>query len=158
MSVGAIRARAQAFDARNRLTGGLTGLLLVAIVGIELWQIWVHPDILERVGDALTVAAILVSAYQLRHYYAPMPAALGETASVDFYRMQLSRQHEMASRPWRFLVLFVPGITLSIIGPIDRPVGQLLAAAAVMVAVFVGVAWVNARTARQIRAEIDRLG
>lgn len=158
MSIDVIRARAQKFDAQNRVTGAFTGALLVAIIAMELWQIWVQTELVERVGDSLTIAAIVVAAYLLRHYYAPMPAALGETASVEFYRRQLARQHALASRPWRYLLLFVPGITLSIAGPMDRPPGQLLAAAGVMVVLFVAVAWVFLRTARTIKAEIERLG
>ena len=157
MSIEAVRARAQRFDAQNRLTGALTGALLVAIIGLELWQVWVQTEILERVGDSLTIAAIVVAAYLLRHYYAPMPAALGETASVEFYRTQLARQHELASRSWRYLLLFVPGITLSIVGPMDRPLGPLMAGAGMMVVLFVVVAWLFLRTARTIKAEIDRL-
>ena len=158
MSIDVIRARAHEFDVRNRVTGALTGLLLLVILGLEAWQIWVTTEILERVGDLLTVAAIVFTSYQFRHYYAPMPAALGQTASVDFYRMQLARQHGLASRPWRYLLPFVPGVTLSLVGPMDRPVGQLLAASAVMVALFVVVAWVFLRTGRNIKADIDRLG
>lgn len=90
---------------------------------------------------------------------APKSSTLGLTASVDFYRAQLARQHELARRPWRYLMAFVPGIALSVFGgAVDRPLGQQVVVAALGIAVFVGVAWVNTRTARKLQKEIDTLG
>jgi len=161
MTLDAIKVRAQQFDRANRRTWALTGALFLLILIVEAWQVWRGNNILERTGDLLQIAALVYCAYQFRDYYAvePKAATLGVTASVDFYRRQLARQHELASRPWRYLVAFVPGVTLSLFSrALDRPFAQNLAIAAFGVALFLGVAWVNMRTARKLRREVDSLG
>jgi hypothetical protein len=54
---------------------------------------------------------------------------------------------------------FVPGVFLALFGGgfSDRPAGQLIALAAFGVALFIGIAWWNAHTARTIQDEIDAL-
>jgi hypothetical protein len=161
MSIADIKARAEDFDRSNRRARGWTAALFVLLLAKGAVEVWVGPDVLERTGDVLLLAALLYVAYHFRDYYdvAPKHATLGLAASVEFYRAQLARQHTLASRPWQYLVAFVPGIALSVFGrAVDRPLWQNLAAAAFGVALFVGVAWVNARTARKLKAEIERLG
>lgn len=161
MSVDHIRIRAEHFDRTNRRIHGWMRAFFVLLVAKGVWEVWVGPDVLERTGDGLLLAALVYVAYYFRDYYAvaPKSATLGLTASVDFYRTQLARQHALASRPWRYLVLFVPGFALSVFGgAMDRPLRQQVALAALSVALFVGVAWVNARTARQLQKEIETSG
>ena len=161
MSIHDISARAEEFDRRNRRTRGWVAALFVLLLVKGALEVWAGPDILERTGDALSVVALLYVAYQLRGYYAVAPrhATLGLTASIDFYREQLVRQHGLASQPWRYLVAFVPGMALSVFGgAVDRPLRDQVVLAAFGVAVFVGVAWVNTRTSRKLRRELDSLG
>ena len=121
---------------------------------------WRHPELLERVGDLLTMAALVYVMYRSRGRVSvgSMPAGLGLTSSVDFYRQQLARQRDLAATPWEFLAPFVPGVGLSLFGrALDRPPAQTAAIAAFGVALFLAVAWINRRTARKLQREIDQL-
>ena len=161
MSIEEIRSRAERFEQRVRRWGVSTGFLFVLILVVESWQVWRTPELPERVGDLLTMAALVYSAYLFRPYMATqaMPSGLGLTSSVDFYRTQLARQRDLASHPWRYLVLVVPGVGLSLFGDaLTRPVFQTAAIAAFGVVLFLWAAWVNGRTARKLQREIDELG
>jgi hypothetical protein len=161
LSVDEIRARAQRFDDQVR-RWRVTGVVLFAvIVVVELVQISFERNLLERVGDLLTVAAFVYVAAQFRRYMAPDAAATrpATTGSADFYRDQLARHRDMASRPWVFLVPFIPGVGLSLFSrALSRSPEVNVAIALFAVALFAGVAWVHHRTARQLTRELDDLG
>jgi hypothetical protein len=161
MSIDDIRSKAERFDRKVRRWNIATGVLFALVIVVEAWQVWRNPELPERVGDLLTIAAIIYSAYLFRGYATSqsMPSGLGLTSSVDFYRKRLALQRDLASQPWRYLVLFIPGVGLSLFGDaLDRPAAQTAAIAAFGVALFLTVAWVNRRTARRLQREIDELG
>lgn len=161
MSIDEIRSRAKRFEQRVRRWGVVGGSLFALILVVESWQVWRSPELPERVGDLLTMAALVFAAYLYRPYMTTqaMPSSLGLTSSVEFYRTQLARRRDLASHPWRHLVLFVPGVGLSLFGDaLTRPVFQTAAIAAFGVALFLWAAWVNGRTARRLQREIDELG
>ena len=161
MSIDDIRARAQRFDERVRGWKVTGGVLFAVIVVVELVQISFERDLLERLGDLLTVAAFVYAGAQFRRYMAPgaAPASPGTTSSVDFYRDQLARHRDMANRPWVFLVPFIPGVGLSLFArALDRSPETNVVIAVLAVALFVGVAWVQRRTGRQLTRELDDLG
>lgn len=82
----------------------------------------------------------------------------GCAAPPSSHRQQLARQRALAGQPWRYLVLFVPGVALSLFGDaLARTTAQNAAIAVFAVALFLGVAWVNARTGRRLQREIDEL-
>jgi hypothetical protein len=160
MSVDDVRVKAERLEQRVR-RWRITGVLLFGIViGAEAWQVWRPNPLLERTGDLLTIAAFVYVAYWFRRY-APVravPGALGRTASVDFYRMRLERQLELATHPWRYLAVFIPGVALSLFGhSSERPAEQNAAIAVVGVLLFVMVAWVIRRTGRQMQRDLDDL-
>lgn len=160
MPIAGLRARAEQFEGRIRRWSTITAVLFTLIVIAESWQIWRHPELLERVGDALTVAALAYVVIGWRRYARAqtMPADLGRMSALDFYREQLTRHRNLANQPWRYLVLFIPGVSLSLFGDaIDRPVAEITAIAGVAVALFLAVAWFNSRTARDLQNEIDEL-
>jgi hypothetical protein len=160
MSIDVIRAKAEQCERHVRRWKFVGAVALVLIVVAEAWQVWSHPELLERVGDGLTTAALIYVLYRFRPYAATqaMPASLGLTSSVDFYRTQLARQRDLASHPWRYLVLFIPGVSLSLFGDaLNRPPAQTAAIALFGVALFLTVAWVHHRTARRLQHEIDDL-
>jgi hypothetical protein len=160
MRVNDIRIRAERFDARTRRWRIATVGLLVLVLVWEAWQVWTQEEMLERAGDLLTIAAFVYVAYRFRkrHLAAP-PVTLGRTNCVDFYRAELVRQRDLSRDSWGYLLPFVPGVALALFGGglEDRPVGQLIALVAFGVALFVGVAWWNARSARKLQNEIDAL-
>ncbi len=60
---------------------------------------------------------------------------------------------------WGFLLPFLPGMALAVFGSAfeSRPTSQLIAIIVLGVALFLGVAWWNAHTARKLQNEIDTL-
>ena len=116
MSLNDIRERARRFEQRIMRWNLFTALLIVAIVGLELWQISIERRLLERVGDSLTIAAFIYLAYWYRRhaFNHTAPAGPATTQSVEFYREQLVRQRELSDNPWGYLLPFVPGVGLSL--------------------------------------------
>ena len=94
-----------------------------------------------------------------KHRLAAPPVALGRTNCVDFYRAELVRQRDLSKDSWGYLLPFVPGVALALFGDgfENRPTSQLIAIVAFGVALFLGVAWWNAHTARRLQNEIDAL-
>ena len=161
MNIDDIRAKAGRFEQKTRRWYVFTGMVFLAAIMLEVWQVWREPDVVERVGDGLTIAALVYVAFWFRSRarIASMPAGLALTTSVDFYRHQLTRERDLANHPWRYLAVFVPGVGLSLLGrSLDRPPAQTAAIAAFGIALFFAVAWVNRRTARKLQSEIDLLG
>jgi hypothetical protein len=161
MSIDEVRSKAARFERKVRRANIITGGLFVLLIAVEAWQVWREPALLERVGDLLTIAAFVYAIYWFRGRVRvqSMPAGLGFTSSVEFYRMQLARQRDLAASPWRYLALFVPGVALALLGrTFDRPAGQTAAIAAFGVLLFLAVAWVHQRNARRLQHEIDELG
>ena len=158
ISIEVVRRKSQQLEHRVRLQNLLTAALFAVLIAVEGWQVWRDPELLERVGDLLTIAAFIAAAWQFRTAVAvdAMPAGLGRTASVDFYRIQLARRRDLESHPWRYLVLFIPGVTLSLFGRVvDRPLADNVAIAVLGVTLFLMVAWVHRRSARRLQHEID---
>jgi hypothetical protein len=159
MAIEEIRSRAKWNERKVRRWNIFTAVVIVLVIAVESWQVWRETFLPERVGDLLSMAALIYVAYQFRGYAAQsMPGGLGLTSSVDFYRQQLAHQRDLADHPWRYLVLFIPGVSLSLLGrSFDRPVEQTAMVVAFGVALFLTVAWVNRRTARRLQHEIDQL-
>lgn len=161
MSVEDIRSKAEGLEQRVRSLNMATAALLAAVIMVEAWQIWRSREIVERAGDLLTITAFLYVAFRFRGNVAvrSMPAGLGLTGSVHFYRDQLARRRDLSAHPWRFLLPFVPGVALSLLGGVlDGSPAQAAAVVTFGVALFVAMAWWEKRRARRIQDEIDELG
>jgi hypothetical protein len=127
---------------------------------VEARQVWSGEGVLERAGDLLTIAAFVYVAYRYRkHRSAAPPAILGNTTSVNFYRAELVRQRDLAKDGWGYLLPFVPGVALALLGDgfENRPTDQIISIVACGLVLFVGVAWWNAHIMRRIEHEIDML-
>ena len=160
MPLDDIRATAERLDAKARRWRGATTVLVILAVIIEAWQVWRGEGMLERAGDLLTIAAFVYIAYRYRkHRLGAPPVALGRTNSVDFYRAELVRQRSLSKDSWGYLLPFVPGVALALLGDgfENRPTSHLIALVAFGVALFLAVAWWNAYTTRQLQHEIDGL-
>ena len=155
-----IRSKAERFARKTRRWNIATVVLFGALIIVEGWQVWREPLLLERVGDSLTIAALIAVAFRLRGYVISPGTSpgLAMTSSVEFYRQELTSQRDLARHPWRYLILFVPGVALSLFGnALNRPATQNAAIAVFGVALFLGVAWLNSRTARTLQRDIDEL-
>jgi hypothetical protein len=153
-----VRTKAEAFDAkvqRWNLVGGFTvALLIVKSVG----EVVVDTDLIERAGDALLLCALVYVAYRFgrRARAITTPAALGRASCVDYYRARLLHERELSREGWKFVLPFVPGLGLIILGRAleGRPPAQVAALIVVALALLAGVLWVITRRTRAIEREI----
>lgn len=159
ISVEEIRTRAERFDATVRWWRNVGAAVVIIAVTAEVLQVWYGSDTVERIGDLLTIAAFFYVAYEYRKYSLSIPERLGQSC-VDFYLSQLVHEQHLAGQSMRYLLPFVPGVTLSLLhGVVGEGLtrGHRIGVAASGIALFVGVAWVNARTARKLQREIDAI-
>jgi hypothetical protein len=79
MSIDEIRSRAERFEQRVRRWAVAGGSLFALILVVESWQVWRSPELPERVGDLLTMAALVYAAYLYRPYMRTqaMPSSRG---------------------------------------------------------------------------------
>lgn len=160
MPLDDIRTKAERLDTKTRRWRRATTVLVILLVIMEAWQVWRGEGMLERAGDLLTIAAFVYIAYRYRkHRLAAPPVALGRTNSVDFYHAELVRQRNLSKDSWGYLLPFVPGVALALLGDgvENRPTSHIIALVAFGVALFLGVAWWNAHTVRQLQNAIDGL-
>ena len=160
MPLDDIRTKAERLDTKTRRWREATTVLVILLVIIEAWQVSRGEGIVERTGDLLTIAAFVYMAYRYRTYrMAAPPVALGRTNSVDFYRAELVRQRDLSKDSWGYLLPFAPGVALALLGDgfETRPTSHIIAIVAFGIALFLGVAWWNAHTARKLQDEIDGL-
>lgn len=108
MSVEDIRSKAERLEHRVRSLNIATAALFAAVILVEAWQIRRSGELVECVGDLLTIAAFVYVAFRFRGNVAvrAMPAGLGLTGSVQFYRDQLARRRDLSAHPWPFLLPF----------------------------------------------------
>lgn len=155
-----IQMKAERLETNTRRWRIATAALFILLLVIEAWQVWRDEEVLERAGDLLTIAALVYIGYRFRKYrLASQPAALGRTNGAEFYRAELLRQRDLSKDSWGYLLPFVPGVSLALFGGglADRPASQTIALVAFGVALFAGIAWWNAQTARQLQKEIEAL-
>lgn len=160
MPLDEIRTKAERLDTKTRRWRVLIAVLFILVLIWEAWQVLIQEEMLERAGDLLTIAAFVYIAYRFRkHRQAAPPAALGRTNSLDFYRAELVRQRDLSKDSWGYLLPFVPGVALALLGRSfeDRPTSHTIALVAFGAALFLGVAWWNAHTARKVQDQIDAL-
>lgn len=164
-STSELRARALAFQrriARRNLLEYAAGAVVIAWYSVRFW---LHPSLLVRTGCVLVVLGVGVVLHQLHRRAGsrtPPPESLG-MSSLTFHRAELVRQRDALRDVWLWYIApFVPGMAVLMWGletELARPqsawrgpVTQLA-----MVAVAVGVVWLNRRAAKKLQVEIDAL-
>ena len=154
-----VRARAEHMNTQNRRWRLTLTPLFALIVMWEAWQVWTGTELVERAGDLLTITALMYVVFRFRKYRAEVsPVALGRTNSIEFYRAALVRQRDLSRDNWGYVLPFVPGVALSLLGGIgQRTPTEAILLVASGIALFAGVTWWNARTVRQLQTEIDLL-
>jgi hypothetical protein len=157
--VDEIRTKAEVLNAQARRWRLILAPLFIVLVTYETWQVWTGTEMVERVGDLLTIAALLYVVYRFRrHQSAVAPVALGVTGCVEFYRAALVRQRDLSRDNWGYVLPFVPGVALSLFGGIgERTTTQAILLVAFGVALFAAVTWWNARRVHKLQTEIDGL-
>lgn len=163
ISLEEIHARARRSETRRRQskTVGIVFFILLVIEN-SVEAIWPGQNIMERTGDLLIVAALFYISYEYRKYarVASRPEGLGRANCVEFYRAHLTYERNLARQSSRYLLPFVPGVTLSLLSGVLNEVvstARLIGIAAAGVTLFMGIAWWNARSARKVQCEIDAL-
>jgi hypothetical protein len=163
ISLDEIHAKARRAETRRRQWKPVATVFFVLLV-IEnsVEAIWPGPNMMERVGDMLIVAALFYIFQEYRKYarIASRPEGPGLSNCVEFYRAHLTYERNLARQSRRYLLPFVPGVTLSLLngaGGGTVPPSRRFGIAALGVTLFLGIAWWNAQTARKLQREIDAL-
>ena len=155
-----IRTKAERLDAKTRRWRVITvGLFILLLIKVAL-EVWMQTEMLERAGDLLLIAALVYAAYRYRTWRrAPPPVALGTTNCLDFYRSELVRQRDLSQDSRGYLLPFVPGMALAMLDGIleARPTSQKIVLVLLGIALFLGIAWWNAHTARTLQDDVDAL-
>jgi len=160
LSVDVIRTKAQRFDEKVQWWRNVGAAAVIVALIAEVVQVWLGRDVIERAGDLLTIAALLYIAYEYHKYSQSAPDRLGRTSCVDFYRAQLVYEQNLAGQSIRYLLPFVPGVTLSLLhGVIGEGLTTVhrTGVAVVGIGLFLGVAWLNARATQKLQREIDAI-
>lgn len=167
MSLADIHQRAERFQTRVRVRNWIEyaagAVVIFAFSAIALET----PDWGVRAGVALIIAGLCYTMWQLAKRAGAAIKPDGQTWA-DFHRAELVRQHGALSSVWRwYLAPFLPGalvfVLASTFSPADNDlplVGRLVVlalAVAWIAAVFFGIAWINARAAKKLEAEIAAL-
>ena len=161
MTLDEIRTKARKFERkvqRWRSVGGLTVALLIAK---NAWEVWRDTDVIERAGDLMMLAALLYVVFRFARdaRATTAPATLGQLGCLEHYRRQLVGQRELSRDGWKFVLPFVPGLGLIVVGRAleGRPPTQVALMIAIAVAILAGVVWVIARGERRLEQEIAAL-
>ena len=160
MSAQEVRGLAEKFERtisrRNRRE--YTAAAFV-IVWFSVWAWFAESAVVAR-GCSLVVLGTLYLVYHLhRHGAARRPVGeQGITSCLEFHRSELVRQRDLLrSVWWWYLLPFVPGLLLILIGSSLK--GSERWAGGIFIAVtFVGIGLLNQRVARKLQRRLDDLG
>lgn len=173
ISLEEIRRKAQKLEKRvlwRNLREYAASAIVIASFGYYIWK---FPAPMIRFGCVLVIAGTLFVVYALHKRGAARtaPAELAFRTCVDFHRKELERQRDLLhSVWWWYLLPFVPGLTVFLLGlfrwTMEQPnapahtgvIVVTFALTAVGCAIlFVGVGKLNGWAARKLQREIDAL-
>jgi cobalamin synthase len=149
---------------RNRVEYGAS-VLVVICFGLYTF---VLPSPIARIGAFMIVLATLLVVWQLHRRASAIaaPTEDGARPLIAHQRAQLVRQRDALARVWLWYLLpFAPGLAVMMFGPtIARDPAALLhmgwgesLSILFVVAVFVGIWWLNRRAARKLQKAIGDL-
>ena len=162
MSADDMRCKAQRFEAKTRR--GFRGLAVLMILGAAgwAWLLYFFPSTAARIGASLTLAAYLYCGWQL-HKRGParkLPAH-PVLATCAAYRQELARHRDFtASLWWKFMLPFVPGPAVFIMGFLIPEQGLVKAVGlttALILPPFLLAIPLHRQGARKLQREIDAL-
>lgn len=122
-------------------------------------------DVLIRIAYVLFIAGLAWVAFQLHRKGSAksLPAQMGASASLQYFRAELERQRDVVQNVWSwYLAPLVPGFVFLSLGYVrSMPYPKGLLAAAILdlfvAALFFGVWRLNLRAARCLQRKIDEL-
>ncbi len=136
---------------------------LIVVIGFGTY-FFALPHVLQKAGSMLVIAATLFVAWQLhRRASAEPPERAGTRPLLLFARAQLVRQRNALRSIFRWYLLpFLPGMAVFMTGTMlaGRPSGPEARDAvgfAVLIALFVGIWWINQLGARSLQRHIDEI-
>lgn len=164
-SADTLRARAQAFQRRIQRRNRIELAAGAVVIAVYCVYFWLHPFPWIRTGCVLMVLGTLVLLHQLHRRAGsrtPPAESLG-MAQLAFYRAELVRQRDALRDAWLWyvaplapgLLVFMWGMDTELAGPGAGWWGLLRQLA--VVAVLLGIVWLNRRAARELQHEIDAL-
>ena len=168
MSMAEIHSRASRFRSRIRTRNLTEYAAAVLVIGLFGWVAWLIPQPVVKAGAVLIMLAAIYVAYAL-HRKGGAGKALpdGMHPLADYHRTELVKQREALATVWRWYILpFVPGILVFVGGvsfapdtglPLIARLIQFGTSALFVGGLFAAIAWLNARAAKQLDAEIAAL-
>ena len=163
MTIDDIHNRARRWQrtvGRRNLLEYAAALFVIVTISVRLWY---EANPVMVTGGVLLMLGTLYVVYHLHRWGSarPMPADAALTDCLGFHRAELVRQRDLLRGVWWWYLLpFVPGSALLLIGRvIERPDRRLLAlgVAAVFVVSFTLVGKLNEYGARKLQRAIDAL-
>ena len=165
MSVEAIRLRAGKFErkiSRRNLRESFASVIVMVFFSYNL--ITSH-EILFQITWGLFIAGMIwvVLVLNLKGNPKTLPAVMGSSSSLEFFRSELERQRDLIKNVWTwYLAPLVPGyVALNLAWAFGLPhhIGwiKMLLLDAFFVAIFVGVWTLNQYGARCLQRSIDSL-
>ena len=165
MSTDILRQRAGKFENRIlwRNVREYAGSLIAALL-FGSFFVKTH-DLLFRIAYALFIAGLSWVVFQLHRKGSArnMPAAMGTSTSIQFFRAELERQRDVVKNVWPwYLAPLIPGFVVMTIGYAQarpQPAGLLSALLldVIVTAVFLLIWKMNMRAARHLQRLIDEL-
>ena len=165
MSAEAIRLRAGKFERKiaHRNTREYVSSLLAAVAFAYFFA--TAHGVLFRLAYVFFIAGLGWVVFQLHRKGSAntMPATMGSSTSLQFFRAELERQRDVVRNVWPwYLAPLVPGFVILTVGSVmARPFPAGLVSAAFLdafvAAVFFGIWKINARAARCLQRTIDEL-
>jgi hypothetical protein len=164
----------EAMTHKRNLRGGIACIIVMASFGLAIFALpkmtsghfsFTVPNLIQRIGAALTVIGAGYMAYQLlliRRRPEGATATTEPAAGLRFYRAELERQRDFHRGLWFWsrVVIFTPGplvfcVGLAIAHPNDVRPAYIIAAVLVL-EVILGIR-LNLGLARRYQREIDTL-
>jgi hypothetical protein len=164
MSLADIHVRAERFQSRIRVRNWIEyaagAVVIVAFTAMALEA----PNWGVRAGTGLIILGVFIIAWNLATLAGAARRDEG-MAWADFHRAELVRQRDALRSVWRwYLAPVVPGLAVFIAAsafstglPLAGGLVVTLLGFAWIGAVFAAIAWINARAARRLDAEIAAL-
>lgn len=159
-SVEDLKRQVRSFSRSIRWRNAREYAAAAAVVLFFGWHAVRATASLERWGSCLVVAAAAFVCATLRNRgRAPAIDSSVETlAMLASHRRELERQRDLARTAGRWYLLpFVPGIAMILIGRTTEHPEAAFAGAVVAAAVFAVVWWLNRAAARELQRDIDAL-